>query len=161
MNILSAGLGGKVDRFVADAPRSLPPTAAYFWASVRAIATSAAAPVTCVVHRGDERIERRLDAWVIAVCNGGTFGSGMRIAPMARVDDGRLDVIALCAPSKLAFIALARKLYTGEHLGSAGVTHLAGDRIEIAAAPAARARVLLDVDGEPLGELPVKIELAR
>ena len=165
VNILSAGLGGKVDRFVAESPRALTPTAAYLWASVRAIAGSDPAHLTCVVERDGERIEKRVFAWAVAVCNGTTFGSGMRIAPMAKVDDGRLEVVALSAPSKLAFMLLSRKLYSAEHLGERGVLHLSGERVEIAAAPGAggareaRQKVLLDVDGEPLGELPVRIEV--
>jgi diacylglycerol kinase (ATP) len=159
VNILSAGLGGKVDRFVADSPRGLTPTAAYFWASARAIASSDQAPLTCVVERAGVRSEHRLDAWAIAVCNGTTFGSGMRIAPMAAVDDGRLEVVALSAPSKLAFVLLSRKLYTADHLGEPGVVHLSGERVEITARPGAREKVLLDVDGEPIGELPVTIEV--
>jgi diacylglycerol kinase family enzyme len=160
LNILSVGLGGKVDRFVADASRTLPPTAAYLWASVRAIATSHGVPLLCVVERAGERTERRLEAWAIAVCNGSTFGSGMHIAPMAALDDGRLEVVTLSAPTKVAFALLSRKLYTAEHLGDAGVTHLSGEKIEISVPPSAREEVLLDVDGEPLGRLPVKIEIA-
>jgi len=159
VNILSAGLGGKVDRFVADAPRALPPTAAYFWASARAIATSEAAPIVCTVERGGERTEHRVDAWTIAVCNGGTFGSGLHIAPMASVDNGQLDVIALSAPSRLAFVLLSRKLYSAGHLREPGTLHLRGERVEIRAASGARERVLLDIDGEALGELPVTIEV--
>jgi YegS/Rv2252/BmrU family lipid kinase len=160
LNILSAGLGGRVDRFVADASRTLPPTAAYAWASVRAIATGHEVPLVCAVERAGERLERRLDAWAIAVCNGSTFGSGMRIAPMAALDDGRLEVVALSAPTKLAFVLLSRKLYTAEHLADAGVTHFSGEQIEISVQPGSREEVLLDVDGEPLGRLPVKIEIA-
>jgi YegS/Rv2252/BmrU family lipid kinase len=159
VNILSAGLGGRVDRFVSNSPRGLSPTAAYFWASVRALAVSDAAPVSCVVENGGKRTETRLEAWTIAICNGGTFGSGMRIAPMAQVDDGKLEVIALSAPSKVALVLLSRKLYAGEHLTEPGVLHLRGERIELTPAPGAREKIFLDVDGEPLGELPVKVEI--
>ncbi len=165
VNILSAGLGGKVDRFVADAPGALTPTAAYFWASARAIATGEPAPITCVVEHAGTRSERRLDAWMVAVCNGGTFGSGMRVAPMAAVDDGRLEVVALSAPSKLAIVLLSRKLYAGSHLGDTGTMHASAQRVELSVAtPDGRSgrpqeKVLLDIDGEPVGELPVQIDV--
>ncbi len=157
VNILSVGLGGKVDRFVAEATGSLPPTAAYLWASARALATSDPARLTCAVTKRGERTEHSVDAWSIAVCNGTTFGSGMRVAPMARVDDGQLEVIALSAPSKLAFALLSRKLYTAAHVGEAGVLHLSGERVEIATR--SRAPVLLDIDGESVGQLPITIDL--
>jgi diacylglycerol kinase (ATP) len=163
VNILSAGLGGKVDRFVADSPRMLAPTAAYFWATVRAMATSARAPIACVVEQKGKRTEHRIDAWSIAICNGSTFGSGMRIAPMAAVDDGRLEIVALSAPSKLGLVLLSRRIYAGTHIGEPGVTHLSGDRVELTSTRGASAgagvKVFLDVDGEPLGELPVTIEI--
>ncbi len=162
MNILSAGLGGRVDRLVADSPRMLTPTAAYFWASVRALAMSERAPISCVVELAGARTERRIEAWSIAICNGSTFGSGMRIAPMAAVDDGRLEVVALSPVTKLGLVLLSRKIYAGTHLGDPNVTHLRGDRVELSAARGAHdetEKILLDVDGEPLGELPVTIEL--
>jgi diacylglycerol kinase (ATP) len=159
VNILSAGLGGRVDRFVADSPRALSATAAYFWASVRALAVSEPARISCVIENGGERTETRLDVWTIAVCNGGTFGSGMRIAPMARVDDGKLEVVALSAPSKARLVLLSRKLYAGEHLALAGTFHQRGERVEITSAPGARETVFLDIDGEPLGELPLRVEI--
>ncbi len=161
VNILSAGLGGKVDRFVADSPRGLAPTAAYFWATVRAMAVTKQAPLLCTVTHEGKRTEHKVEAWVVAVCNGTTFGSGMQIAPMAAVDDGKLEVVVLSAPSRVGLALLSRKVYAGTHIGAPGVTHLSGDRVEIAPLPEAREKVLLDVDGEPLGELPVKIEVVR
>ena len=159
VNILSAGLGGKVDRFVTEAPRALPPTAAYLWASLRAVAGTDQARMSLVVERPG-RTELRLEAWFLAVCNGTTFGSGMRVAPMAKVDDGRLEIVALSAPSKLAFLQLASRLYGGTHIGHPGVLHLYGERVEIAPLPGPGAEpVLLDIDGEPLGRLPVAIEI--
>jgi YegS/Rv2252/BmrU family lipid kinase len=157
VNVLSAGLGGKVDRFVAATQMSLGARATYAWASLRAIAESEPTPIRCVVEHAGNRTEHRIDAWAIAICNGRTFGAGMRVAPMAAVDDGRLEVVALCAPSKLEFLLLARKLYAGDHLRDAGVVHLHGEGVELSLAPGARGPVLLDVDGEGLGELPLTV----
>ena len=161
VNILSAGLGGKVDRFVADTSRTLPGAAAYFVASARAIATSEPAHIQCTVEQGGEKIEKRLEAWAVAVCNGSTFGSWMRVAPMASLEDGRLEIVALSAPSKLAFVLLSRKLYDGSHVDDKGTAHWSGERVELRSAPGAREAVTLDIDGEPIGELPVTIEVAR
>ncbi len=162
VNILSAGLGGKVDRFVRDAPRMLPPTAAYVWASARALAGSDATEVSVAVEQNGERTVHRLDAWVVAVCNGTTFGSGMRVAPMAKVDDGRLEVIVLSSPSKVSLAVLSQRLYAGSHIGEKGVLHTWGERVEIAPLPNGRGgSLLLDIDGEPLGRAPVTITIAR
>ena len=82
------------------------------------------------------------------------------VAPMARPDDGRFEVVAMDAPSKLAFVTFSRRIYDGSHLTAPGVQHFACDRIVIDLEnDRARGVFLLDVDGEPLGGLPVEIEV--
>ncbi len=165
VNILSAGLGGLVDRYVARANRGLGSTFAYASAALRALSESQPAGIDCTIHRGESREERRVDAYVVAVCNGHSFGSGMRIAPMAEPDDGRLEVIVMTASSKLGLAAQGAKLYKGAHLGEPGVTHFSCDALDLKLAPGAdrdaSREVLLDIDGEPLGALPARIAIAR
>src|SRR5207244_9402364 len=68
---------------------------------------------------------------LIAICNGRYFGAGMHVAPMARLDDGKLDVVSMTAPSKLAFTALSRKMYAASHVGEDGVRHVTCDVIDL------------------------------
>jgi diacylglycerol kinase family enzyme len=97
---------------------------------------------------------------MIAICNGSYFGSGMHVAPMAKVDDGILEVVALGATSKLGFAMTSRGIYTGSHIGQAGTVHLRGQKIVLELAnDDARDVFLLDVDGEPMGELPLTVEV--
>jgi diacylglycerol kinase (ATP) len=163
VNVLSVGLGGLVDRYVSEAPRALGGKAAYFWASARALAACKRGRLRCAVRLGDERDERRIDTFMMAICNGRYFGGGMHVAPMAKADDGRFEVISLDAPSKLAFALSSRAIYGGTHLSAPGAQHFACDRISIDlegdGARAARDVFLLDVDGEPLGGLPIEVEL--
>jgi YegS/Rv2252/BmrU family lipid kinase len=162
VNILSAGMGGLVDRHVAGATRALGGTAAYLWASARALAEIKRGRLRCRVSLGGETSERAFDAYVIAVCNGRYFGSGMHVAPMARIDDGRFEVVAMGAPTKLAFAATSRRIYDGAHLSQPGATHFGCDKIEIDLENEdARDVFLLDIDGEPIGKLPVTIEIVR
>ncbi len=161
VNVLSAGMGGLVDRYVADTTKSLGGKAAYFLASARALAACERGRLRCTVGFGDEHHERRLETFMIAICNGRYFGGGMHVAPMAKPDDGRFEVVSMDAPSKLAFVGFSRKIYDGRHLSAAGVTHFGCDRIAIDLEnDRARDVFLLDVDGEPLGGLPFEIELA-
>ena len=105
-------------------------------------------------------VQRTVDTYMIAICNGRYFGSGMHVAPMAAADDGRFEVVSLDAPSKLAFATFSRRIYEGKHLSSPGVQHFACDRIAIDLEnESARGVFLLDVDGEPLGGLPLEVEL--
>ncbi|HEY6458999.1 MAG TPA: diacylglycerol kinase family protein [Polyangiaceae bacterium] len=160
VNILSAGMGGLVDRYVADTSKALGGKAAYFLASTRALVACRRGRLRCEVTLERERHERRVETFMIAICNGRYFGGGMHVAPMAKLDDGRFEVVSMDAPSKLAFAAFSRRIYEGKHLDAPGVQHFACDRISIDLEnEGARGVFLLDVDGEPLGGLPLEVEI--
>jgi YegS/Rv2252/BmrU family lipid kinase len=160
VNILSVGMGGLVDQYVSDTTKALGGKAAYFWASTRALVAAKRGRCRCEVSLGGERHERQVDGYMIAICNGRYFGSGMHVAPMAELDDGRFDVVCMDAPNKLAFAAFSRRIYEGKHLTAPTVSHFACDRIAIELEnEGARPVFLLDVDGEPLGGLPIDVEL--
>jgi diacylglycerol kinase (ATP) len=160
VNVLSVGLGGLVDRYVAESSRMFGGKAAYLWASTRALARFRRARVRCAVTLGDERHERALSTFMMAVCNGCFFGGGMHVAPMAQPDDGRFEVVSLDAPNKLAFAVTSRAIYAGGHLSAIGTKHFGCDSLAIdVEGDDARDTFLLDVDGEPLGGLPIEVGL--
>jgi diacylglycerol kinase family enzyme len=161
INVLSVGVGGLVDRYVAGTSRMLPPKLAYLAATVRAVSESAPLSIACTLHRDGALEERVLPAYALAVANGAWFGAGMHVAPHAAIDDGHLDVIAMTAPSRLAFLALGARVYAANHLGEPGVTSLRCDGIDLALEASSKARrALLDIDGEPLGSLPARVRIA-
>jgi diacylglycerol kinase (ATP) len=161
MNILSVGLGGLVDRLVADASRGLGGTLAYFTASVRGLLSSEIGDLECTLtHKGETRVER-FRSRNLAICNGRFFGSGMKVAPMAELDDGVFEVIDQGAAPKLRFAYVSStRIYKGDHIGHPDVRCFRCDKIKVELKnPAIADRFLLDVDGEPLGRLPLEIEL--
>ena len=131
VNILSAGMGGLVDRYVADTSKALGGKAAYFWASTRALLACQRGRLRCDVSLEKERHERSVETFMIAICNGRYFGGGMHVAPMAKLDDGRFEVVSMDAPGKVAFAAFSRRIYDGKHLSAPGVQHFGCDRIAI------------------------------
>jgi diacylglycerol kinase (ATP) len=156
VNILSAGMGGLVDEYVASGSRALGGTAAYFIASTKALLRVKPGNLRCTI---DGEVVR-MRSYMIAICNGRYFGSGMHVAPMALVDDGKLEVVSMDAPSKMAFAAFSRKIYDGSHLRSRDVRHFSCEKIEMDLENEdARSTFRLDVDGEPLGGLPLAIEV--
>ncbi|HEY5146281.1 MAG TPA: diacylglycerol kinase family protein [Polyangiaceae bacterium] len=160
VNVLSAGMGGLVDRYIARTTKVLGGRAAYFAASARALAASERGHLRCGVALGDERHEVQLATYMIAICNGRYFGGGMHVAPMAKPDDGRFEVVSMDAPSKLAFAAYSPRIYDAKHLSNADVRHFGCDHMTLDLEnDRARGVFLLDVDGEPLGGLPVEVEL--
>lgn len=159
VNILSAGMGGLVDRYVADAPKALGGKAAYFGASLKALVAARLGNVKCKVTLDGATEERAIRSYMIAVCNGRFFGGGMKVAPQAQIDDGTFDVVALGATTKLGFALTSSSIYSGDHIGRHGTVHFRANKIEMDLAnDDARDVFLLDVDGEAMGSLPLTVE---
>jgi diacylglycerol kinase (ATP) len=160
VNILSVGLGGLVDRYVAEGSRRLGGTFAYFTASARALLESAIGALACTIHEGDRVREQEISTRSMAICNGRFFGSGMEIAPMARLDDGLFEVVDLGSAGLLRFAAVSSQVYSGRHVEHPDVQHFQCNRITMELLNKdARERFLLDIDGEPLGRMPLTIEV--
>jgi diacylglycerol kinase (ATP) len=161
VNILSMGMGGLVDRHVARLSRSLPGVLAYFAATAKALKESAVGQLRCTLHQAGSSRELRLSCRNLAICNGRYFGSGMHVAPMALPDDGLLHVVSLGGTgSRIGFALGSLSIYSGKHVHKPDVQvhECQGIDVELENA-AARERFLLDVDGEPLGKLPVQVDL--
>jgi len=160
VNVLSAGLGGLVDRYIERLPGFLGGRVGYYLAALGAVAVSKERRIHARVTWDGRTREDTIPAYLIAVCNGRWFGGGMDVAPMAMPDDGRLEVITITAPSKPYLADRVRGVYTGRHLREPTVHHFPCQKIELSL-PDERAarRFLLDVDGEALGSLPLTVEL--
>jgi len=160
VNILSVGMGGLVDRYVAESPRLFGGKAAYFGASLRALLNARLGNVRCTLTRDGKTEEHVIRSFMIAICNGKYFGGGMKVAPMAAVDDGAFEIVALGATSKIGFAMTSGSIYSGEHIGHAGTVHLRGQKVKLELVNQDAGNVfLLDVDGEPMGGLPIEIEV--
>jgi YegS/Rv2252/BmrU family lipid kinase len=160
VNILSAGMGGLVDRYVAEAPAYLSGKAAYFAASARALLRIQEGRLRATVENDGTTQQRLLRTYMIAICNGRFFGGGMKVAPMASIDDGRFEVVSMGAPNKVAFTVTANKIYDAGHLGQPGVEHFQCTGIDLELEnPDVRDVFLNDIDGEPLGGLPLHVEM--
>ena len=74
----------------------------------------------------------RMSAFSLAVANGRQYGSGAVIAPAARLDDGRLQVV--CVPPAPAWAQLwrARRLFTGSVDRVPGIRIVSTDSAEVA-----------------------------
>ena len=159
VNILSVGMGGLVDRYVADANRALGGKAAYFGASLRALVNARLGNVRVTLTSRDGREEtHHIRSFMIAICNGQYFGGGMKVAPMASIDDATFELVALGATSKLGFALTSNSIYSGRHIGQSGTVHLRGAKMKLELLNTdASEQFLLDVDGEPMGSLPLEI----
>ena len=157
LNITSFGIGGLTDRIVNSSPKWMGGRAAFFLGTLRAMASYRNLPVVVKVD-GRSCLEGPILNVVIA--NGRYFGGGMKIAPEADPSDGQFDIVALYDLTRAQGIGLAYKIYKGSHLGSPGVRVARGSVVE--AEPALPwGEVLIDMDGETPGRLPLKARVAR
>ena len=89
----------------------------------------------------------------IAVGNGPFHGGGMHVCPRASMDDGLLEVTVI---DHLGPLELARDLpvlYSSDIYRHPKTRHFRAQRIEAFCDDTAR----IEVDGEPLGSLPLEI----
>ncbi len=82
------------------------------------------------------------------VSNGAWVGGMFHIAPMARNDDGELDLIFAGPVSRLRILALLPKLIQGSHIEQPEITHVRLTRCQITAAAAVPSH--LDGEVQPL-----------
>jgi diacylglycerol kinase (ATP) len=157
VNIASFGIGGQVDAIVNDAPKWLGGRAAFFLATLRAMARYKNASVRVKV---DGKVWFEGPIFNVAVANGRYFGGGMMIAPHADPSDGRFECVALGDLTRPEVVGLSAKIYQGAHLASRDVRVTSGTRVE-AESLHPWASVLLDVDGEQPGKLPMKASLLK
>jgi diacylglycerol kinase (ATP) len=96
-------------------------------------------------------------AMLVAFANAPTFGGGLRIAPGAQLDDGRLEVCIVSAMPKPRLLRLFPSLYSGSHVKFREVKYFQAERLRIVTNP------LSDVyaDGEYICSTPAEIKLER
>jgi diacylglycerol kinase (ATP) len=95
-------------------------------------------------------------ALFVAVANATSYGSGVRIAPQAEMDDGLLDVVIVGDVGLLRLLeAIPIVLTTGDLRGFPEVTRYRCRRVSLRADRAAR----VHGDGEALGAAPAEFEI--
>jgi diacylglycerol kinase (ATP) len=112
---------------------------------------------TCDQEGAPEFFPRSEQPVVAAVfANTPVYGGGMRIAPRAKMDDGRLDVCVIRDISKLKLLGVFPSVYYGRHVGIREVEYFS------AACARVETERPLDVyaDGERVGCTPVEIGVA-
>ena len=91
-----------------------------------------------------------------AVANAPVFGGGMRIAPHAKLDDGKLDVCTVHAMARAKLFCLFPMVYFGRHLGFEEVEYTQTETVRI------ETEHPFDVyaDGEYICNTPVSFRVA-
>ncbi len=97
---------------------------------------------------------RELEAMLVAVGNGGTFGGGMRVCPDASVTEGVLDVLVLRRIGRGEFLTVFPRVFNGSHVRHPAVEIVRGSRVRVEAPG-----LVVEADGEEVGPLPADLQV--
>jgi diacylglycerol kinase (ATP) len=147
--VLSAGFDAVVNER-ANAMRWPRGASRYVLALIREIATFR--PIAYSLCLDGAPADTR--AMLVSVGNGASIGGGMRVTPDASLDDGLLDVLVVAPLGRLAFLRVFRKVFAGTHTALPQVTITRARSIRIDAPG-----VVAFADGEPIGPLPIDVEV--
>jgi len=151
VGIASAGFDSDANRIANEAPAWLGGLV-YLYGALRALAGWRPARFEVELDPPGERYV--FDAYSVGAANSKTYGGGMRAAPDAKLDDGLLEVIVLESVSKLAFLTrVLPKVFSGSHVHEPGVHVFRAREVALSA----DRPFTMYADGDPIGELPVRV----
>jgi YegS/Rv2252/BmrU family lipid kinase len=151
LGIASFGFDSDANR-IANEAKLVRGDAVYLYAALRALLAWRPARFELTVD--GER--HAVTGYSAGVANSRAYGGGMFVAPHAELDDGRVEVVALGDISKPRFLfGLIPKVFKGTHLSEPYVHSWSGAAIDVAA----DRPFTIYADGDPIGELPARIEV--
>ena len=107
-------------------------------------------PVSYTIELDTQSLQ--VEAMLIAVANGKSYGGGMQVCPNASMKDGLFDVMILHPVSKIEFMKVFPKVFKGAHIDHPQVRIYRSAKVSISSDAVAYA------DGERIGGLPVRAE---
>ncbi|HXE89503.1 MAG TPA: diacylglycerol kinase family protein [Terriglobales bacterium] len=153
-----AGVDAEANRRANAMPAWLRAHGGYVLAALAAIA----AFHPCEFRIAAEGAEAPTDAfagraWMVAFANASAYGAGMKIAPRALPDDGRLDLCLIRDASRTRLMRCLHRVYSGRHIEMPEVTYYQAERVRIETATP------LDVyaDGEYICQTPIEVSVER
>jgi len=155
VGIASAGFDSEANRIANETPAWLG-NLVYAYGALRALASWRPARFEIELDPPGERL--RFTAYTVGAANSKTYGGGMRAAPGALLDDGLLEVVVLENIGKLAFLTkILPKVFKGTHVELPSVHVFRAAEVEISA----DRPFTMYADGDPIGELPVRVRAVR
>jgi diacylglycerol kinase (ATP) len=155
------GLDVEVARHANRLPRALRRRGGYLLSLLPAL--SGFQPVAVRVQASPEGrlsgLNTRHDgpAMVVAFANTPTYGGGVKIAPTARLDDGKLEVCVVGRMAKVRLLRLFPSVYSGRHLKLPEVKYFQAERLRIETEKPAE----VYADGEYVCPTPVEVTVER
>jgi len=147
VNASAGGFSTEVDRQLSTAGKTAFGRFAYYVSAGRALADLVSHRLTV---RVDDGPATTVAAYNFVVSNGPTIAGGLRVAPGAHLDDGRVELLVVPAVPLLRCAALLARILAAEHVGGPDAIVRRGRRIELDSDPPLE----FNVDGELVGRTP-------
>jgi diacylglycerol kinase (ATP) len=154
INVADIGFGGEVVRYVNGHSKRFGGRISFL---IGLLAALLRYPNKTFRVSLDEGPPFEVRASSIVIANGRYFGGGMRVAPLARVDDGLLEVIVVGDVSRSEVLANIPRLYRGTLADHPKVQTFQAEEVLLESGE----DVLIDMDGELVGRLPVRFQTSR
>lgn len=158
-SIAGIGLDCEVARSVNGLPRWLRGHGGYALSLAPALLRFTRVPMKIFTSDGSGSWIIRSDqpTTLAAFANTSSYGGGMKIAPHAQLDDGRLDVCVIGSIHRLKLACMFPTVYFGRHLRIRKVEYFGAERVRV------QTESSFDVyaDGEFVCRTPVEVSLQR
>jgi YegS/Rv2252/BmrU family lipid kinase len=155
VGIASAGFDSDANRIANEAPARLGGLV-YAYGALRALISWRPARFEIELDPPGER--HTFEGYSVGAANSKAYGGGMRAAPGAMLDDGLLEVLVLETVSKLRFLTkILPKVFSGTHVQEPSVRVFRAREISVSA----DRPFTMYADGDPIGELPVRVRAVR
>jgi diacylglycerol kinase (ATP) len=151
VNIAGAGFDSEVNETANAMSLRLGGTGTYVAALVKTLSRFTPARYDLTI----EGEPLRVDAMLVVVGSGISYGGGMKVLPHASMTDGVLDLCVVEALSKGAFLRAFPKVFRGRHTTHPKVRMLRATSVTIEA----NRGVQVYADGERVGPLPASFEV--
>lgn len=140
INVAGFGLDVEVLRETIKLKRIIKGKLAYVLGVVKALLTFKPIELQISV----DGVDYYQDAMICAIGNGQYFGGGMRILPLAELDDGLFDICIIKKMSKIKLLYHFPKVFQGTHMKLPWVHYIKGRNIKVLT----KQDVFINADGE-------------
>jgi diacylglycerol kinase family enzyme len=155
VGIASAGFDSDANRIANEAPSWLGGLV-YAYGALRALASWR--PATFEIELDPPGERHTFTGYSIGTANSKAYGGGMYAAPGALLDDGLLEVVTMKHMSRWRFLSsVLPRVFKGTHVELPAVRVFRAAEVAISA----DRRFTMYADGDPIGELPVRVRAVK
>jgi diacylglycerol kinase (ATP) len=154
--VAGVGLDSEVAEAANRLPRWLRRKGGYLLSLLRVLPRFEPLPIRVSTKESETWKPHSAEALMLAAfANTSTYGAGFKIAPLAKIDDGQLDVCLIHAMNYPEAFCLFPTIYFGQHLRVPKVNYFQAQRARIDT----ETPLTVYADGEPVCTTPVEISI--